>query len=80
MWNSFGMIVAWLLLVFFCSQALVVIGLIVWMIWIDAIKPRLIPATEIDRVAADIIANYSDPQDEAFARQKHAWYRCDGAE
>lgn len=35
---------------------------------------------EIDRVAADIIASYPDPEDEAFARHERAWYNCDGAE
>jgi len=41
--------------------------------WIDAIKPRLIPA-------ADIVANYPDPEGEAFARHERAWYDSDGAE
>ncbi len=51
-----------------------------WCRWIDAIGPRLIPADDIDRVAADIIASYSDPELEAFARHERAWYRSDGAE
>lgn len=68
MWDVFVQAVSWLLLIFFCGQALIFIGLVLWMIWTDAIKPRLIPMREIDRVAADIIANFPDPEEEAFAR------------
>ena len=38
------------------------------------------PADDIDRVGADIIASYSDPEHEAFARHERAWYRSDGVE
>lgn len=31
-------------------------------------------------LAADIIANYPDPEKEAFARHERAWYDSDGAE
>lgn len=70
----------WLLVAFFGGQVAMFIGLVIWMIWIDAIKPRLIPNTEIDRVADEIIENFSDPHEEAFARHERAWYRSDGAE
>ena len=70
----------WLLLAFFGGQILMFIGLIFWAVWTDAIKPRLIPTAEIDHVADDIIANYADPEEEAFARHESAWYRSDGAE
>jgi len=70
---------SWLVLIVFGSQVLIFIGLVTWMVWNDAIKPRLIPAAEIDRVAADIIAGYPDPEEEAFARHERAWYRSDGA-
>lgn len=69
----------WLLVAFFGGQALIFIGLILWVTWTDAIKPRLIPAAEILHVADDIIANYPDPEEEAFARHERAWYRSDGA-
>jgi|GEM_PF-756207 len=69
-----------LLLVFFGGQALAFIGVVLWLIWTDAIKPRLIPRQEIDRVAADIIASFPDPEEEAFARYERAWYRSDAAE
>jgi hypothetical protein len=68
------------MLIFFGGQALIFVGLVLWTIWIDAIKPRLIPAADIDRVAADIVANYPDPEGEAFARHERAWYDSDGAE
>jgi len=70
----------WLLIAFFGGQALIFIGLVLWMIWTDAIRPRLIPSADIDRMAADIIASYPDPELEAFARHERAWYRSDGAE
>lgn len=80
MWDLFVQAVSWLLLIFFGGQALIFVGLVLWTIWTDAIRPRLIPAADIDRVAADIIANYPDPEREAFARHERAWYRSDGAE
>ncbi len=55
-------------------------GLVLWTVWTDAIKLRLIPADDIDRVADDIIASYPDPELEAFARHERAWYDSDGAE
>lgn len=70
----------WLLLIFFGGQAFAFVGLMLWTIWIDAIKPRLIPAADIDRVAADIVASYPDPELEAFARHERAWYDSEGAE
>lgn len=80
MWDILGQAFSWLLLIFFGGQALIFVGLVLWTIWIDAIKPRLIPAADIDRVAADIVANYPDPEGEAFARHERAWYDSDGAE
>jgi len=73
-------ILHWLLLIFFGGQALIFIGLVLWTIWTDAIKPRLIPTDDIARVADDIIASYPDPELEAFARHERAWYDSDGAE
>ena len=70
----------WLLFAFLSGQVLMFIGLILWTVWNDAIKPRLIPAAEIDRIADDIIGNFLDPEEEAFARHERAWYRSNGAE
>ncbi|WP_019172916.1 hypothetical protein [Pseudaminobacter salicylatoxidans] len=80
MWDIVGQAFSWLLLVFFGGQALIFIGLVLWTIWTDAIKPRLIPTDDIARVADDIIASYPDPELEAFARHERAWYDSDGAE
>lgn len=80
MWDLFGQVAGWLQLIFFGGQAVIFIGLVGWTIWTDAIRPRLIPISEIQRVADEIIANHSDPEDEAFARHEQAWYRSDGAE
>lgn len=70
---------SWPALIVCGGQVLIFIGLVMWMVWTDAIKPRLIPAAEIDRPADDIIAGYPDPEEEAFARHERAWYRSDGA-
>ena len=86
--HQFGIAVAslisqalgWLLFAFFGVQAVIFVGLVLWTVWTDAIKPRLIPADDIDRVADDIIASYPDPELEAFARHERAWYDSDGAE
>jgi hypothetical protein len=80
MWGVFVQLFTWLALVFFGRQVLIFIGLILWTIWIDAIRPRLIPGSQIDQVADDIIANYADPEEEVVARYERAWYRSDGAE
>ena len=69
-----------LLVAFFGGQALLFVGLVLWMVWRDSIAPRLIPDAEIDSAADDIIANFTDPELEAFARHQRAWYRSDGAE
>ena len=74
MWDMFVQAFSWLLLIFFGGQAVIFVGLVLWTIWTDAIKPRLIPADDIARVADDIIARYPDPQLEAFARHERAWY------
>ncbi|WP_436102025.1 hypothetical protein [Pararhizobium sp. LjRoot238] len=70
----------WLLVAFFGGQVLVFIGLVLWTVWTDTIKPRLIPPAEIDHAADEIIAKFSDPEDEVSARHERAWYKSDGAE
>ena len=79
MWEIFGQAFWWLLLIFFGGQALIFIGLVLWMVWTDGIQPRLIPADDIARVADDIIDSYPDPELEAFARHERAWHDSDGA-
>ena len=78
--DALGYVFSWLLLIFFGGQAIIFIGLVLWTVWTDGIKPRLIPADHIARVADDIIASYPDPELEAFARHERAWYDSDGAE
>ncbi|NRG16894.1 hypothetical protein HPQ64_04230 [Rhizobiales bacterium] len=80
MWDIFLQFFSWSMLAFFSVQALVFIALALRLVWTEAIRPRLIPADDIARVADDIIATYPDPELEAFARHERAWYRCDGAE
>lgn len=80
MWDTFGQAFTGLLLLFLGSQVVIFAGLVLWMIWTDAIKPWLVPADDIARVADDIIASYPDPELEACARHERAWYASDGAE
>lgn len=70
----------WLLVAFFGGQVLIFVGLVLWTVWTDVIKPRQIPADDIARAADDILASYPNPEEEAFARHERAWYRSDGAE
>lgn len=72
--------VALFLLIFCGGQVVIFIGLVLWVVWIDAIKPRMMSEAEIDRMADDIVANYLDPEGEAFARHQYAWDRSDGPE
>ena len=71
---------SWLTLVFLCSQVVIFIGLLLFLIWTDAIRPRLIPSGDIEHVADEIIAKFADPERETFARHQQAWYRCEDAE
>lgn len=80
MWDVISEVWRWLMLGFLGSQLVGFVALLLWVVWTDAIKPRLIPFAEIDRVAAELVANYPDPEEEAFARHERAWYRSDGAE
>lgn len=50
-----------------------------WMVWNGSVKPRLIPAEDIDRIAGQIVADYADPEEEAYARYARAWYESDWA-
>lgn len=67
------------MLIFLGGQAVIFVGLVLWAMWTDAIKPRLIPADDIERVADNIIASHPDPELEAFARHERAWHDSDGA-
>lgn len=62
-------------------------GIHIWLVWREPQNCRQvrrllarIPADDIDRAAAEIIASYTDPEEEAFARHEAAWYRSEGAE
>ncbi len=72
--------VKWALSLFFGGQVIIFVSLMLWTIWTDAIKPRLISTQVIDRTADEIIRNLADPDDEAFARHERAWYRSNGTE
>lgn len=65
---------------YFGAQAMLFVCLVLWVVWTDAIRPRLVPTSVIDGIADDIIADYDDPESEASARHERAWHRSDGAE
>jgi len=70
----------WVLLIFCGSVALTFAGVILRATWVDILRPALIPAAVIDRMADDIIASYPDPEQEASARLERARSGSDGAE
>lgn len=80
MGEAFLRLLGWALFAFLGVQALAFVCLALQMAWTQVIKPRLIPAEDIDKVATEIIATYPDPEEEAFGRHEEAWYRGDGAE
>ena len=41
------------------------------------VKPMLIPASEIDAIAADLIGRFRDPKGAALIEEYAAWYRSD---
>lgn len=69
----------WILLIYSVLQASVLMVCAIWIIWSELIRPRFIPAAEIERMAADIIARYDNPEAEALARSHRAWMRSDSA-
>lgn len=79
MWGVVVEGLRWLLIALLGSQAIAFICGIGWWIWSDAIRPRLIAQHEVDRVAEQIIANFPDPEREAFLRHDRAWNDSDGA-
>ena len=49
-------------------------GVLVWLLWQAAVRPRLIPRAEIDLLAAQMQARYGRRAEEvAFAEEERAW-------
>lgn len=69
-------VVVWVLPVFYGSQLVIIVGLFSWLVYQDAVRPRLIPAGEIERVADEIIAGHAEPEREACLREENDWYGC----
>src|SRR5262245_53761727 len=57
LWDTFVQAIWGLLHIFFGGQAIIFMALVLWTIWMDAIRPRLIPADNIARAADDIVAS-----------------------
>jgi|SRR5579884_4028805 hypothetical protein len=50
-------------------------------IWAGAIRPRLIPSLEIERLANEVLTKYpDDPEQAAFREEEYYWFRCDSFE
>jgi hypothetical protein len=68
-------IAGWLLLGLGLSPVFIAIG---WDVWQHDIRPRLLPAADIDRLVAETIArDPHDPEGAAMHEQANHWYRCD---
>lgn len=49
-------------------------GAFLWELWEGGIRPRLIPASEIDALAASMLARHGDRAEEmAFVEEDRAW-------
>jgi hypothetical protein len=56
-------------------------GALVWELWEAGIRPWLIPAAEVDALAAAMLVRYGDKAEEiAFIKEDRAWRYCDGFE
>jgi hypothetical protein len=54
---------------------------LLWCVWENEIRPRLIPAAEIDRLSAEMIAKHGQAaEDHAAAEEQTAWYDSDPVE
>jgi len=71
-------LIAWVLV---ALGLLPIIGAIVWEVWEGQIRPRRIPQSEIEMLAADLVARYGDQAEEmAFINEDHAWRYSDSFE
>ena len=49
-------------------------GALLWVLWQGLVRPRLIPRSEIDSLAADMLARHGPMAEEAaFAEEDRAW-------
>jgi hypothetical protein len=80
MWDLFVRAVWWLLLIFFGSQAIIFVAVVLWTLWNGVIKLWPIPADDVERLADDLIASFPDPEHETAARHERAWHCSDDAE
>lgn len=56
-------------------------GALLWVLWSGVVRPRLIRRTEVERLAAELLANYGErAEDIAFAKEYAAWCHSDGFE
>ncbi|MGD0024124.1 MAG: hypothetical protein ABSC37_05760 [Xanthobacteraceae bacterium] len=56
-------------------------GAFIWELWEAGIRPRLIPAAEVDALAAAMLARYGDKAGKmAFIEEDRAWRYSDGFE
>lgn len=67
-------------LVPWATVVVVALATLGWVLWDLHVAPYLLPREGVERDADEIMANYTDPADEAFQREWRAWHRCEGPE
>lgn len=56
-------------------------GAFLWELWEGSVRPRLVPASEIDALAAAMLARHGDRTEEmAFIEEDRAWRYSDSYE
>ena len=76
--DTFKQIIMWLVL---AAAFAPIWGALLWTLWQGVIRPRLIPAEEIERLATGLLERYGDRAEEvAAADEFHAWRHSDGFE
>lgn len=76
----------WDIVLFILKWSSIVIGLspiilaFAWVFIDGTIRPMLIPSDVIERIAADLISRYNDPEEAAAIEEHAAWYRSNNFE
>jgi len=77
MWDIVVIGLKWSLIALGAAPIVLGIG---WTMWEYVIQPRLIPQTEIDRLAQVMVDRYDDPEEAAFIEHYAAWFRSNAYE
>ena len=76
--DTFKDIFVWLVIVLASAP---IWATLLYVVWQGIVRPRLIPAAEVERLAAELLERHGDrAADVAFADECHAWRHSDGFE